>query len=339
MEATHPNRSVEPSSEVATRCMCVCVCVCSSSNSSSRSSSSSRGNSLRADVAPFRPTGISVTESNQMGGTKEPSISPTSKSMVERKKHQKQTQSNTGNSLENRKKCGCQSTVHPFLSSCYLCGRIICEVEGPFNCYNCNAAFVPTINGDEAEAAGYGQDTVDAYRQKDKLMIYDKEHAKRTKVYDAQADYYESSAWLTEEEKEELKKRDQKRREKYRPTKRRTKLTLDFAERRVLEASSSSEDNEDEDDDDNFYAHESAGDSSSGRNGVKFIDPPNGPFDKTVHYSEGKHSRNGATEKCVSSGEDEDVDIENLRLLEENSKAGNVYRSLMSRLAPWREEH
>ena len=49
---------------------------------------------------------------------------------------------------------------------------------------------------------------------------------------------------------------------------------------------------------------------------------------KSKHHSQ--HHRSGYIH--------EEVDIENLKLSEENSKAGNIYRSLMSRLAPWREE-
>jgi hypothetical protein len=35
-----------------------------------------------------------------------------------------------------------------------------------------------------------------AYRQKDKLLMFDKEHAKRTHVHDAQADYYETGRYV-----------------------------------------------------------------------------------------------------------------------------------------------
>ena len=292
------------------------------------SSSSSSSSSLRADIAPFTPKGIDTGAS----------ISPPAKFTEKEKLQQSQVPSN----VKDRTRCGCQSTVHAFLSSCFLCGRIICEVEGPFNCFNCNAAFVPTITGDEAEAAGYGQDTVHAYRQKDKLMVFDKEHAKRTKVFDAQADYYESSTWLTEEEKEELKARDKKRREKYRPTKKRSKLTLDLVKRRVMEASSSSDEldvGEDDDGDDSMSKR--VCDGGSGGDRVHFMgasstlsaeegssDRTYGIRGKSKHHSQ--HHRSGYIH--------EEVDIENLKLSEENSKAGNIYRSLMSRLAPWREE-
>jgi hypothetical protein len=36
------------------------------------------------------------------------------------------------------------------------------------------------------------------------LIRFDKENAKRTQVYDAQTDYYESSNWLSEEEKKTM---------------------------------------------------------------------------------------------------------------------------------------
>jgi hypothetical protein len=45
------------------------------------------------------------------------------------------------------------------------------------------------------------------------LLQFDKEHAKRTHVHDAQGDYYESGgAWLTEAEKIAINKKDEARR-------------------------------------------------------------------------------------------------------------------------------
>jgi hypothetical protein len=47
---------------------------------------------------------------------------------------------------------------------------------------------------------------------KDKLVQFDKETAERTKVYDDESDYYSSTAWLSELEKEELERRENDRR-------------------------------------------------------------------------------------------------------------------------------
>ena len=48
----------------------------------------------------------------------------------------------------------------------------------------------------------------------DRLVRYDAESIARTAVYDDEADYYTSAAWLSELEQEELRKRDEKRHEK-----------------------------------------------------------------------------------------------------------------------------
>ncbi len=101
------------------------------------------------------------------------------------------------------------------------------------------------MTADEASTRCLGEESVRAYAHKDKLLFFDKEHAKRTRVLDAQGDYYNTSAWLTEEEKEEIAERERRRREKLLPSYRRQKtITLDFASRRVLQ-----EDMEDEEDD------------------------------------------------------------------------------------------
>lgn len=145
-----------------------------------------------------------------------------------------------------KRKCGCMATVHVFAGSCYQCGRTFCELEAPCeSCYSCSAPYVHPMNADEASAHGLGEESVRAYAHKDKLLFFDKEHAKRTRVLDAQGDYYNASAWLTEEEKAEIAERERRRREKFLPSHRRHKtITLDFASRRVLQ-----EDILDEDDD------------------------------------------------------------------------------------------
>ena len=100
------------------------------------------------------------------------------------------------------------------------------------------------MNAEMAAAANFDGPTIRSYAQKDKLLIFDREHAKRTHVHDAQADYYESSTWLTPEEKKLIddKLRKKKERRDRRPTTKR--ITLDLAGRKVVEYIR----NEDEDD-------------------------------------------------------------------------------------------
>lgn len=61
--------------------------------------------------------------------------------------------------------------------------------------------------------------------------MFDKENAKRTHVHDAQADYYETSTWLTEDERREIDEKEKKRREKYSPSNRKLFIAVDVAGR------------------------------------------------------------------------------------------------------------
>ena len=220
---------------------------------------------------------------------------------------------NLVNSSE-RRRCGCMSTVHPFLGSCFQCGRLICEVEGPSNCFSCGAEFVAPISFESAKTSGFGTDALNAYRHKDKLLVFDKEHAKRTKVFDAQADYYESGAWLTAEEKIEIAEREKIRRDKMRPFKKNMKITIDFAGRKIREAIS--------DDEEEVNMEGAVGNRSACvLNGGISSDCGLHPSDLSSHDTFLVHK-----------------DIENLSLSQESGLAGDLYRSLMSTLAPWRDE-
>lgn len=69
-----------------------------------------------------------------------------------------------------------------------------------------------------------------ARKQKEKLLEFDRTSAQRTKVIDDQADYFASeSPWLSEEEKEVLKKKEQAYRDMKDRLRRKTKITIDFA--------------------------------------------------------------------------------------------------------------
>jgi len=102
-------------------------------------------------------------------------------------------------------------------------------------CGFCGSALKLPMTADMAALAKLDALTVKAYAQKDKLLLFDREHAKRTHVHDAQADYYDSSAWLTPEEKQLIddKLRKKKEARERRPT---TKhITFDLAGRKITE--------------------------------------------------------------------------------------------------------
>ncbi len=124
----------------------------------------------------------------------------------------------------------------------------MCENEGilPAACRGCNGLVLAPMSADEAINLGYAnnEQAVNAYRLKDRLLVFDKEHAKRTQVFDMQADYYESATWLTAEEKEIIDAREKKRREKYNKTKRITRFNIDLTSGEVVEGDSSDSDDD-----------------------------------------------------------------------------------------------
>jgi hypothetical protein len=137
-------------------------------------------------------------------------------------------------------KCKCMSNRHKFYASCGSCGWIMCEkdCESSF-CTFCGVEIVPSMSEQDVTNAGADASTIKAYKQKDKLLVFDKENAKRTHVHDAQADYYESSTWLTEEEKKAIDEKEKKRRENKNKifANRKINISFDISGRQVVEYS------------------------------------------------------------------------------------------------------
>lgn len=147
-------------------------------------------------------------------------------------KHSKVKDNNTLRTI-----CGCFATHHTYTTSCIHCGRIHCEKEGLGPCLFCGVELIPPLPNDEvqnyrAEVTG---DMSAAYKQKDKLLTFDKENAKRTKVNDAQGDYYETSTWLTAEEKAQIDEKERRRLEKYKRSGKGVRVAFDIAGRKIVE--------------------------------------------------------------------------------------------------------
>jgi hypothetical protein len=137
-------------------------------------------------------------------------------------------------------KCKCMSNRHKFFASCCSCGWIMCEKDNESSiCTFCGVDIVPPMSEQDITDAGADASTIKAYKQKDKLLIFDKENAKRTHVHDAQADYYESSTWLTEEEKRVIDEKEKKRRENKNKifANRKINISFDISGRQVIEYS------------------------------------------------------------------------------------------------------
>eukprot|EP00536_Pseudo-nitzschia_multiseries_P017529 jgi/Psemu1/225415/e_gw1.1607.6.1 len=98
--------------------------------------------------------------------------------------------------------CGCFGTRHKALTNCLYCGRISCEVEGYGFCPFCGLLV-------EAEGSNVGSNDK-AYQQKERLLRFDRDFARRTEVFDDQADYQGPGTWMTEDEQHEAEENQQK---------------------------------------------------------------------------------------------------------------------------------
>mmetsp|Transcript_23862 Transcript_23862/g.39853 ORF Transcript_23862/g.39853 Transcript_23862/m.39853 type:complete len:268 (+) Transcript_23862:88-891(+) len=145
---------------------------------------------------------------------------------------------NTGSTVRRRAECDCMATRHKFLASCRGCGWIACDKNDvALPCPTCDGDLLPPMTAADMEGSGCDTKTVAAYRMLDKLLQFDKENAKRTHVHDAQADYYESGTWLSEEEKQTIDRREQQRRAAKERLKKDRKIDIrfDIAGQRVVD--------------------------------------------------------------------------------------------------------
>ncbi|AES91264.2 putative Zinc finger, C2HC5-type [Medicago truncatula] len=135
--------------------------------------------------------------------------------------------------------CACQARRHNLVSNCLSCGKIVCEQEGEGPCNFCGALVLkegssyagleeslPPLSETEAAAEAYAK----------RLVDYDRNAAARTTVIDDQSDYYEldSNTWLSKEEKDLLKKKQEEMEEAERAKRNKVVVTFDLVGRKVL---------------------------------------------------------------------------------------------------------
>ncbi|GMI00436.1 hypothetical protein TrVE_jg11465 [Triparma verrucosa] len=96
--------------------------------------------------------------------------------------------------------CSCFGTLHPILTNCLSCGYLTCVVEGYDFCPYCKVEIREAEEGEGKEE-----------KHKRRLLEFDRESAKRTVIFDDQADYFSnsSSTWLNDEEREEARAKDE----------------------------------------------------------------------------------------------------------------------------------
>lgn len=222
------------------------------------------------------------------------------------------------------------ATRHKFRTSCQACGWIACDQYEHSECSFCSAHLCSTFTAEEAFAAGYGESTVKAYKMLDKLLHFDKENEQRTHVHDAQADYYESGTWLSEEEKASIDKREKARLEaKNKRSQRKINIHFDIAGRRVVDYNA-------EDEDDIHESDTAAGVSCKPCAGA--LDNDGGRPSWMEEDTGAGSSVSAANNANTVTGLDyDDVDYadmpvyENTALERNKGKAGEIYRTMKKR--------
>ncbi|KAK7486815.1 hypothetical protein BaRGS_00021962 [Batillaria attramentaria] len=175
--------------------------------------------------------------------------------------------------LPGRSQCECQALKHKLINNCTNCGRVVCEQEGAGPCLFCGRLvcspedqdvlsrgskkseklrqhlmrdadkFTPLCRGGgEREVlpsiSTRMQEGLDkAKKHKDRLIEYDRTSVRRTQVIDDECDYFstDSNQWLSKQDREALRKREEELRSARHGSRRDRKVTLDFAGRRVVE--------------------------------------------------------------------------------------------------------
>ncbi|XP_042342575.1 activating signal cointegrator 1 [Plectropomus leopardus] len=165
--------------------------------------------------------------------------------------------------LPGRHPCECLAQKHKLINNCISCGRIVCEQEGSGPCLFCGSLVCTReeqeilqrdsnksqklrkkLMGDGGERdylphqeAKMKAGLEKAVQHKDKLLEYDRNSVRRTQVLDDESDYFatDSNQWLSPNEREKLRKKEEELRELRHASRKDRKITLDFAGRQVID--------------------------------------------------------------------------------------------------------
>jgi len=162
--------------------------------------------------------------------------------------------------LPGRHPCQCLAQKHKLINNCDSCGRIVCEQEGAGPCMFCgNLVCTPEdqeiINRESKQGRKLKDklllqhvpdDAVEkekdaglqrALDHKNRLLQYDRNFTKRTKVIDDESDYFASdNRWLSNKQRNLLTKKEQDLRDKRFASRLDKKFTIDFAGRKIVES-------------------------------------------------------------------------------------------------------
>jgi len=156
--------------------------------------------------------------------------------------------------LAGRHPCECQAVKHSLVSNCLGCGRVVCSQEGSGPCLFC-ATLVCTREEQAVldrkskkseqllkRLGGDGRDEYQASQQKalenkERLLEYDANCEKRTRVIDDESDYFavDTNKWLTPQQREALQKKKEELHAEKHKSRLDRRITFDFAGRKVVE--------------------------------------------------------------------------------------------------------
>ena len=153
--------------------------------------------------------------------------------------------------------CLCMGKTHDVVTNCTSCGKIACVKEGGFGCSFCGSALPLTgreprkIDGttdgvggatgaekNNPAASPQSAALKEALERKDRLLLFDRTSASRTRVLDDQGDYFTSHNWLSQGEREKGEAEEKARRDdaaSQRGARRQVKMSIDIMGRRVIE--------------------------------------------------------------------------------------------------------
>lgn len=184
--------------------------------------------------------------------------------------------------------CLCMAKKHDLVTNCTACGKIACVVEGGYGCSFCGSSLPvtgrephkATIPGSPPSSTGEDLDAEspalkEALARKERLLLFDRTSASRTRVLDDQGDYFTSHNWLSQKEREKAAEQERLHREEAaqrRGARRQVKVSIDIMGRKVVEARDGSSDPEGDPDgleaSDLVSGDGALGDASSGPDGA-----------------------------------------------------------------------
>ena len=140
--------------------------------------------------------------------------------------------------------CNCQSSRHGLINNCLSCGKIVCGQEGSGPCLFCGNLVV--TNEEQAILDKKNKKSEHLYKKllgtdsrsqyqaavdnKNRLLEYQANSAKRTQIIDDESDYFnvDNNRWLTPEQRAAMAARKEELQQEKHKSRLDRKITFDF---------------------------------------------------------------------------------------------------------------